>query len=208
MSIISVDNIFKSFNGRQIFSGLSFEINRQEMIAIVGKSGTGKTTLLNCMGLLEKVDSGNIKINNQIISFRNRRHFFRDIAGFLFQNFALLENETVHQNLNLILHDTDKQARALEKVGLDKNILVQPVYQLSGGEQQRVALARLLLKNPQIIFADEPTASLDRENAKEIIDLLKDLCHQGKTIIVVTHDQTILSKFDRVIEIAKLNSSV
>lgn len=120
----------------------------------------------------------------------------------------MLENETVHQNLNLILRDTDKQARALEKVGLDKNILVQPVYQLSGGEQQRVALARLLLKNPQIIFADEPTASLDRENAKEIIALLKDLCHQGKTIIVVTHDQTILSEFDRVIEIAKLNCSV
>jgi putative ABC transport system ATP-binding protein len=133
----------------------------------------------------------------------SKRKYFRDVVGFLFQNFALLENKTVKENLEMI----QKAGRsgveiesALEKVGLS-DVLNKKVYKLSGGEQQRIALARLMIKKCSVILADEPTGSLDKKNSDMVMRVLHDLNTMGKTVIVVTHDEDIVSRADNIVRI-------
>ncbi|EGO8503283.1 ATP-binding cassette domain-containing protein [Enterococcus faecalis] len=173
------------------------------MVAIVGESGSGKTTLLNCLGQLEELSTGELLINRGKLTKKKRRYFFQKDAGFLFQNFALIDNETVKENLYLVTQDDVAIEEALEQFNI-ASLLNEKVYTLSGGEQQRVALVRLLLKQPKIIFADEPTASLDKENGILVMKALKELNKQGKTVIVVTHDQNLLTYFDRVLYLTEL----
>lgn len=194
----------KRFEGRVLFENFNFKIESGEFVCFSGVSGCGKTTLLNMIGMIEPFDSGKLLIDGEaMVTPKQRMQYFRKKLGFLFQNFALVENKTVEQNLKLIR----KQDRtnltmeeALKRVGLS-GVLKQKVYTLSGGEQQRVALARLFFKQSEIILADEPTGSLDEANANRIMQILKELHQEGKTIILVTHDEKIKRMAERVIEL-------
>ena len=194
----------KRFEGRVLFENFNFKIESGEFVCFSGVSGCGKTTLLNMIGMIEPFDSGKLLIDGEaIVTPKQRMQYFQKKLGFLFQNFAVVENKTVEQNLKLIR----KQDRtnltmeeALKRVGLS-GVLKQKVYTLSGGEQQRVALARLFFKQSEIILADEPTGSLDEANANRIMQILKELHQEGKTIILVTHDEKIKRMAERVIEL-------
>ena len=190
--MIKIENLKKSFGERVLFQNVNFNIESGEFLILKGESGCGKTTLLNMVGALEDPDSGKIFIDDKnIFDRKNQMWLYGEKIGFLFQNFALIEHKTVSENLNIIKKKYRSEItieKSLEKVGL-ADILDSKVYTLSGGEQQRVALARLMLKKCDIILADEPTGSLDRENADKVIEILKTMNSQGKTIIMVTHDE-------------------
>ena len=206
--IIKLENVKKSFGDNVIFDDLSFEIKRGELVAIIGKSGSGKSTLLNILGGLKRIDSGKITVDNlDITQKKNLVNYFRTEVGFVFQNFALTENKTVKENLEIIKKNAKSGITiedALESVGL-KNKLNEKVYKLSGGEQQRVSLARVMIKKCNVILADEPTGSLDPENGKKIMDIFKRLNKEGKTVIIVTHDMKIAEQCGRVIKISDGN---
>lgn len=193
--MIGIMNISKAFGEKVLFRDMSLKIPDGSFIVFAGKSGCGKTTLLNMIGGLEKPDSGQIIVDGMdIYKKKNMTAYFTFKVGFLFQNFALVEDRSVYKNLQLV----QKKARTdrtiddiLDELGiLDKKD--EPVYKLSGGEQQRVALARLMYKQCDIILADEPTGSLDNENAEAVMTILHRLNEQGKTIIVVTHSEKII----------------
>lgn len=202
--MIEVKNLNKRFGDNELFNNYSFKIKKGDFICFSGVSGVGKTTLLNMIGHIEPFDKGEILIDGKKYNTnKDRLEFFQSKVGFLFQNFALIENKTVKENLNIIKKNnrtnyTIKQV--LRKVGLE-NKLNSKVYTLSGGEQQRIALARLYLKKCDLILADEPTGSLDSKNANIVMKILKQLNNDGKTIIIVTHDNKIKEKVGKVIEI-------
>lgn len=204
--MIKIDNLYKSFAEHQIFNGFSLEITDNEFTVFTGESGCGKTTLLNMIGGIEKVDSGNIYVNGLCItSSKNLREYYLNHVGFLFQNFALVENKTVEENLNMIRKNARSEMdipKALELVGMSGKEK-QKVYSLSGGEQQRIALARLMIKKCSLILADEPTGALDRKNAIQVMDILKSLNEQRKTIIMVTHDSSLIKYGTRTIDLKK-----
>ena len=156
------------------------------------------------IGLIEPIDAGTLRINGiEYTTNKQKLEYFRSVVGFIFQNFALIESKTVEQNLELIRRGSRTNytiEEVLERVGLESK-LNSKVYTLSGGEQQRVALARLFLKKCDIILADEPTGSLDAKNAQIIMDILLSLNAEGKTVIIVTHEQKIKDKARRVIEL-------
>ena len=162
--MIIIRGLNKAFGEKIIFSNFNLEIPDGSFVVISGDSGSGKSTLLNMIGGIEKPDSGSIIIEGlNITRLKNKNSFFADTVGFLFQNFALLENKTVKENLSLI-----KKSRR-NKVSLKE------AYQLSGGEQQRVALARLMMKKCSVVLADEPTGSLDKKNRDIVMRLLHEL---------------------------------
>jgi putative ABC transport system ATP-binding protein len=207
--MIEIVNMNKAFGRKSIFKDFNLEVKSGEFIGIVGKSGQGKTTLLNIIGTLEKADSGIIKIMGKDIHKKNiKRHLLRDQLGFIFQNYALIDNASVIENLEIALkHKNMKKTEkkdaisfVLKEVGVG-NYAKEKVHTLSGGEQQRVAIARLLLKDPFLILADEPTGSLDIENRDIIVSLFQKLHKQGKTIIMVTHDKDLTQFFSRTIEL-------
>lgn len=188
---ISISGLTKNFDNKMVFDDFTFSIKKGEFLAITGESGCGKTTLLNMIGGLEPVTQGNIFVNGiNITKQKNLQEYYRDIVGFVFQNFALIEQKTVEENLAMV-HRKGKSSvsiqEALQSVGMEQS-KKQKVYQLSGGEQQRIALARLRLKSCSLILADEPTGSLDKNNANIVMGILKSLHEEGKTIVLVTHD--------------------
>lgn len=196
--MIKIENLSKSFDKKLVLDKLTFEIDDGEMVAIVGESGSGKSTLLNIIGLIEGdyegdyyfKDKKNVRVNS-----RESSKLIRDEISYIFQSFALIEDESVRKNLDLALayvkqSKKDKEAymvAALKKVCMEE-YLDQKVASLSGGEQQRIALARAILKPSSLILADEPTGSLDNKNKEYVMETLKELNKEGKTIIVVTHD--------------------
>jgi putative ABC transport system ATP-binding protein len=207
MNLIEAKSLVKSFGSQKVLTGLSFEVQTNEMVAIMGKSGTGKSTLLNILGLLDKPDQGDLTM----FGLTNIRPFsskassiLRNKIGFLFQNFALIDNKTVEYNLALALKNRRKInksleiAEALKQVGLE-GFEKKHIYQCSGGEQQRIAVARLLLKPCELVLADEPTGSLDLQNRDEIVRLMSLLKESGKTVLIVTHDPEVAKKCDRTI---------
>lgn len=204
--MIKINNLTKSFDNNLLFDKYCLEINDGEYVVFTGASGCGKTTLLNMIGAIEKIDSGEIIVDDIDISKRkNQLAYFKTKVGFLFQNFALVEGKTVRENLNLVRNDCKSGVSieaALENVGLSDKI-DQYVYKLSGGEQQRVALARLMVKKCDIILADEPTGSLDKGNAHVVVDILRKLNEQGKTVIIVTHDMEIAKQYGKIIALEK-----
>lgn len=210
--ICELKDINKSYGNKKILENFSLSIHKNEFIAITGQSGSGKTTLLNLIGLLEKQDNGQITLFDEENAFSNPRlvrSFLRNKISYLFQNYALIDNESIEKNLEIpLIHSrhskkqkTLLKEQALSEVGLT-NSLKQKVYELSGGEQQRLAIARLLLKPCDLILADEPTGSLDVKNRDEILQLLADLNKKGKTIVVVTHDVEVAEKCSRIIKIS------
>lgn len=207
MFVIEIHDLCKSFEDTILFNNLNLTIDDGEFIVFSGVSGCGKTTLLNMIGGIEKVDAGKIIVDGlDITNKKSQLFYFRHKVGFLFQNYALVDNKTVRENLNLIKNNCRNNVtieEVLEKVSLlDK--IDDKVYRLSGGEQQRVALARLMLKKCDIILADEPTGSLDKENADVVIDLLKQMNVQQKIVIMVTHDRHYMNIGSRNIEISNL----
>lgn len=203
--MIVINQLTKTFDEQTIFEDLSLTIETGEFVVFSGPSGCGKTTLLNMIGGLEVADHGEIIVNgNNILKQKNLMPYFREQVGFLFQNFALIDNKTVKENLAIIKKKSRNSQISLEEalqfVGLASK-MNSKVYKLSGGEQQRVALARLMLKKNQIILADEPTGSLDKKNAEEVMTILEAMHHSGKTVIVVTHDGEIKKRAKRVIQL-------
>lgn len=194
-------DLTKTFGDKVLFKGYNFKINTGEMVCFSGKSGSGKTTMLHMIGMLETYDDGQILINGKKYKrYREKLSYFRSEVGFLFQNYALIENKTVLENLELVQHKYRTQYSiedVLEIVNM-KDKMNQKVYTLSGGEQQRIALARLYLKKCSIILADEPTGSLDQENADRVMETLFDLNAKGKTVVLVTHDERIKSRVSKV----------
>jgi putative ABC transport system ATP-binding protein len=205
--MISLKNIKKGFNGRIVLNDFSLEISDGTFTSIVGKSGSGKTTLLNIMGLIEKPDGGTVSIDGKIyLSEKDKLMFYRYDIGFLFQNFALIDEETVEKNLKIALAYKKNIAYksvisdVLTHVGLT-GMEKKKVYQLSGGEQQRVALARILIKDTKYIFADEPTGNLDSQNRDIVLDTLQALNENGKTIVLVTHDTDLAKTATKIVEL-------
>lgn len=209
--MIELKNLHKSFGEKVIFKSLNYKIDTGTMVAIIGKSGCGKSTLLNMIGLLDSDYTGTILIDKNDIAKMNEKKksvYIRNNINYLFQNYALIDNETVEENLLLALtyhkikktEKIDKINNALKSVGLE-SYNNKKVYTLSGGEQQRIALARVILKKGNIILADEPTGNLDDNNSKIVMDILKQLQKEGKTIVIVTHNQKIADQCDEVLSL-------
>ncbi|QYJ14904.1 Arginine transport ATP-binding protein ArtM [Rubrobacter xylanophilus DSM 9941] len=209
--MLAVRDLSKSFGSRELWSEVSFEVARGQMLALTGPSGAGKSTLLNCIGLLEKPDGGEILVEGTDITRfgrRAQRLFRRDTLGYLFQSYALIENATVKGNLDAAIASGSARrkrrrqyAEALERVGLSERE-EEPIYQLSGGEQQRVALARLIVKRATLILADEPTGALDEENERMVMQILRDLADEGACVVVTTHRRSVSERCDSVFKIA------
>lgn len=202
--MIEIKNLTKKFDEKIVFSDFNLTIENGDFIIFSGPSGCGKTTLLNMIGAIEKIDDGEIIVDGiDIKNKKNHLNYFRTKIGFLFQSFALVDNKTVKENLKLIRKDCKTNLSiedALSIIGLEDK-LNKKIYTLSGGEQQRVALARLMLKKCDVILADEPTGSLDKKNAEAVLDILKQLNKQGKTIILVTHDENIKKQGNKVVNL-------
>ena len=212
-AILQASNINKLFKienqSIEILKNVSFQINQGEFVAIMGKSGSGKSTLLSILAGLDQPDSGSVKLDqleltdlseNQLAKSRQQ-----DI-GFVFQSFYLIPTLTVEENIAFPLQinrsfDAKRMDELIEKVGLSDRKKSFP-HQLSGGEKQRTAIARALISQPKILFADEPTGNLDERNAESVLNLLIELQKEFQTaLVVVTHDAGIANRADRVIEI-------
>ncbi len=211
---IEVLNVTKKFGKRYIFKNLNLSVEDGEFISIVGPSGCGKSTLLNMIGLLESSDAGQIKLKGKEIpkiESNGATMLRRNTINYLFQSFALITDMTIYQNLFLAMNFSnmttkEKDTRIdeiLKKVHLD-GFKDEKVNTLSGGEQQRVALARTILKPGDIILADEPTGSLDSAAAEIAFNLIKDLSKQyRKTVMMVTHSKDLANQADRIINISE-----
>ena len=194
---ISLKNVNKSFGAHHVLKDVNLDINAGDFICIFGKSGGGKTTLLNIIGTLESYDSGEMSSFAKLNPIKKKKDcelLRRNNIAYLFQNFALVEKMTVEENMKLaVKYNKAKNKKELIQNALDKmgvgDKLKSKVYELSGGEQQRVAIARNMVKPFDIMLADEPTGSLDDENKSIVIDTLLALNNEGKTIVVVSHDK-------------------
>jgi len=205
---IDLLNVSKSFGSKKIFTDLNLRFESGKSYALIGGSGSGKSTLLNIIGRLEKIDSGNVLVDKQDIWKIKERTFFKNTVGYVFQNYSLIENKTVYDNLKLITKDKKTITDVLEKVGLSSDYLHQKIYELSGGQAQRVAIARMLMKPRKIILADEPTGALDGEIGKEIIRLLLNERDEDKYVIIATHDPAVYNEVDVIIDMKDIGDNV
>ena len=208
-SFIQFDNVRKIYKSGETeitaLHDVNFSINRGEMCVIVGQSGAGKTTLLNILGGMDTLTDGKVYLNNLEVSLlkgKDLERYRRKQIGFVFQFYNLIQNLTAKENVELAISLCDSKLNAkgeLIKVGLGGRIDNFP-SQLSGGEQQRVSIARALAKDPDLILCDEPTGALDYETGKAVLKLLEDACKkQGKTVVIITHNSALTSMADRVV---------
>ncbi|MBF0775315.1 peptide ABC transporter ATP-binding protein [Streptococcus azizii] len=205
---IDLLNVTKTFGSKEIFTDLQLSFEAGKSYALIGGSGSGKSTLLNIIGRLEKIDSGNVLVDGEDIWKTKERTFFKNTIGYVFQNYSLIENKTVYDNLKLITKDKKIIAEVLEKVGLSSDYFNQKIYELSGGQAQRVAIARMLLKPRKIILADEPTGALDSEIGNDIIHLLLNEATENKYVIIATHDPEVYNKVDCIIHMKDIGSKI
>ena len=213
-TVISINDISKVYEGPppvKALDGVSLNVKEGDLVAIVGQSGSGKSTLLNMIGLLDSVSGGSIEIEGKDISdlTDNELSKFRgEKIGFIFQSFFLLPGLTAQENVaeGLLYQGISRSERlekagdVLEQVGLGDRLTHLP-KELSGGQQQRVAIARALVQDPAFVLADEPTGNLDKESGINILNILKELNDQGKTVIMITHNQEHANMFKKVIEL-------
>ena len=211
MSYISVKNLTKIYKMGEVtikaLDNVSFDINEGELTVVLGPSGAGKTTILNILGGMDKASSGKVIIdNNDIAKYNNKKltDYRRYDIGFVFQFYNLVGNLTAIENVSLasqICKNPMDSSEALKRVGLLDRRDHFPA-QLSGGEQQRVSIARAIAKNPKLLLCDEPTGALDSKTGKKIIELLQDTCHKTKTTtIIITHNAIIADIADKVIKV-------
>ena len=211
MAYISFENVCKYYKmGQNVIAAadnLNFTVDKGEFCVVVGPSGAGKTTLLNILGGMDVCDSGKIMLDgDEVSSFSKKRltDYRRYDVGFVFQFYNLVPNLTALENVELageISRDPLPAADVLRSVGLEERAQNIPA-QLSGGEQQRVSIARALAKNPKLLLCDEPTGALDYQTGKSILKLLWDSCRStGKTVIVITHNSALTKMADRIIRI-------
>ena len=202
--MIRVENVSKNFNKTHAIKNVNLEVNKGDIISLIGPSGSGKSTLLRCIHGLEHVDSGKIYMDDEWMNPNDEKKFRaqRNRMGFVFQHFNLFPNMSVLQNCKLaqveVLNKSDEEAEKtaleyLDKVGLLEKKDAYP-NNLSGGQKQRVAIARALCMNPDIMLFDEPTSALDPEMIKEVLEVMKDLGKQGMTMVVVTHEMGFARK--------------
>lgn len=207
---VSLQDVTKTYQMGEITikaaDGISFDVEKGEFVIVVGPSGAGKTTVLNILGGMDTATSGKVLVDGAEISkYRGKKliQYRREDIGFVFQFYNLVPNLTATENVELALQiskDPLDAEEVLKDVGLGHRLNNFPA-QLSGGEQQRVSIARALAKNPKILLCDEPTGALDYQTGKSILKLLQDTCHKkGKTVVVITHNLAIAPMADRVIE--------
>ena len=209
--MIEIKELHKAFDDQVVLHDLSVTFREGAITGIIGPSGSGKSTLLNIIGLIETYDAGTVSYwgDETIRPFtRQARQMLAKQIGYLFQNYALIDNETVEYNL-LIALSNSKMSRiekdhainqALTQVGL-ADFKTKRIYQCSGGEQQRIALARLILKDSRLILADEPTGSLDEHNKQVVLRHIRQLNEAGKTILIATHDPVVIEFCDELLEL-------
>lgn len=207
--LLELKDLHKSFGNLEVIKGIDLEIDKGDILVIIGPSGSGKSTVLRCMNLLEEPTSGQIIFEGQDI-LKNLRTIdkTREKIGMVFQNFNLFPNKTILDNITLApmkvkgktRKEAEKKAKELlERVGLLDKVDAYPV-QLSGGQQQRIAIARALAMEPDMMLFDEPTSALDPEMVKEVLDVIKELAHEGMTMAIVTHEMGFAKEVaDRVI---------
>lgn len=201
--MIRAEKLCLRIKEKTIFENMSFYIEKPQMVAITGVSGSGKTSLLNCMGLIKDVSSGKIYINNKdctCLQEKDKILFWENTATFIFQDYGIIDEESVLYNITFSNKKSNQnKAKAyLEKVGL-KEKANNIASTLSGGEKQRLGIARALYKKAKIIFADEPTASLDEKNRNIIINLLRECVNNGILVVVATHDDRLSQSCDKII---------
>ena len=207
--LLELKDLHKSFGNLEVIKGIDLEIDKGDILVIIGPSGSGKSTVLRCMNLLEEPTSGQIIFEGKDI-LKNLRTIdkTREKIGMVFQNFNLFPNKTILDNITLApmkvkgktREEAEKKAKELlERVGLLDKVDAYPV-QLSGGQQQRIAIARALAMEPDMMLFDEPTSALDPEMVKEVLDVIKELAHEGMTMAIVTHEMGCAKEVaDRVI---------
>lgn len=209
MNALELKNMSKKYGNNTIFDNYNLEVKKGTFLGIKGKSGRGKTTLLNIMGLLEDYE-GTLNIMGEEVRYRDkkkRKEMLKKVIGYLFQNYALIDDLTVYENLKIVINKKNKikgkelMLEALEKVGVANEFLNKKIYTCSGGEQQRIAIARLMLKDCDIVLADEPTGSLDDKNTAIVMKLLTQLNEEGKTIVMVSHDDVALSYCKEIVQL-------
>ncbi len=215
MSVLKLENISFTYDKKPIFKNLNLQFEKGKVYAIVGKSGTGKTTLLSVLSGLAAPTSGNVYYKGQDVEKMNKYDFRSKYVGVVFQIFNLLTKFTAFENVSLSMdianfNVNDKKQYVydlLESVGLDSEQANSRILKLSGGQQQRVAIARALSYQPEVILADEPTGNLDGETEAEIIKILRDLANQGKCVIIVTHTPAVAKAADHIYDLSKLKNA-
>ena len=211
MSYITFEQVKKTYQMGEVtihaVDGVDFSIEKGEFAIIVGPSGAGKTTLLNILGGMDSCDEGNVWLDGRNVSRFSARElttYRRYDVGFVFQFYNLVQNLTALENVELaseICRDPLDPAETLRSVGLGERLNNFPA-QLSGGEQQRVSIARALAKNPKLLLCDEPTGALDYRTGKQVLGLLQDTCRKtGRTVIVITHNTALTGMADRIIQV-------
>ena len=204
--MITAKNIKKKYNDQEVLRGIDLKIDENEFVVILGASGSGKSTLLNILSGLEKSDSGEVVYDNESISDYSEKQltkFRKDKIGFVFQQYYLLNNLTVEQNVKVgaNLANNKEYVDIIKELGLEDKLSKYP-NELSGGEQQRVSIARALAKKPTVLFLDEPTGALDEETGRKILEYLlklKDKSHF--TMIMVTHNENISELANKIIHV-------
>ena len=198
--MLQIRNLRKSFGDLQVLKGVDLDVNKGDVVAILGSSGSGKTTMLRCLNFLEKADEGTMLFDDRRVELNRVTHgeanSLRRRTGFVFQSYNLFANKTALQNVTEGLIVARKMPRqqaeeiahaALVEVGMDDRCSHYPI-QLSGGQQQRVAIARAIAADPEIIYFDEPTSALDPELTGEVLAVMRKLAEEGRTMLVVTHE--------------------
>lgn len=203
-----LENVSKQFGKHQVIDNLSVVFQPGMKYILRGRSGAGKSTILNIIARFDDDYQGDITYDSGNLKTIKKSRFYREYLGYLFQNYALLEDQTVFDNLALVFRhriqkrDTEEMKQALEAVDLSKSYLKKHIYELSGGEQQRVAIARLILKKTRIILIDEPTAALDHDTATDILYQVLDRLINDQTIMIVaTHDPLVIQWGDVMIDV-------